>query len=507
MQILSAKQIRKIDQLTIEREPISSLDLMERAGTQLVNALLTDTRYKRSEAVLFCGHGNNGGDALVMARQLSGYDIAVQVIITKAENRSLDNQSNLDRLKEEAPQVGIHWFTDFDYAHVSSEALCIDALLGTGVNRPVTGELATAISTVNSLPNRVISIDVPSGLHIDGPSFGPIIKADLVLTLQTPKLAFLMSDSDPYIGDFSIVDIGLDQEALNAEPTQSFLLTEHMLYPLLLSREKFSHKGNYGHALLVCGSYGKAGAAVLAAKAALRSGLALLTCHLPTQLVAILQTAVPEAMVQADPDPKVFSSIVGIAPYSTLGIGCGLGTDAKSAEGLAILLKMCRSPIVLDADSLNILSENPQLWKDVPKNSILTPHPGEFRRLAGSSTSSWDEWNVQKQLAKKHHVLIILKGAHTKITLPSGVTYFNNTGNPGMASAGSGDVLTGILTGLLARGYPPADAACLGVYVHGLCGDRAEDELGMESMVASDLIRHLPAALKSLYRVQGRMPS
>ena len=498
MKIFSAEQVRKLDQSTIREEPISSLDLMERAGRELTKAIQAELIVENSAVVLFCGAGNNGGDGLVIARLLHHSAIRVQVVTASAKSKSEENQINDDRLRKECPEVEIQTFTDFDFQHLSGDAICIDALLGTGLNRPVTGSLTALIDKINAVPNRVISIDIPSGLQADGPSSVPIIKADLVLTLQAPKLSLLMSDSGQYVADFKVIDIGLHSPSLENEITDSVLLDQTLIQTMLLARPKFSHKGNYGHALLICGSYGKGGAAILAARAALRAGLALLTCHLPNELVSIMQVAVPEAMVEPDTASHVFSGIGDVTPYSTIGIGCGLGTDPKSVEGMKQLLRLCKTPMVIDADALNLIAAHPDLWSLIPPNSILTPHPGEFRRLAGASSSSWEEWEKQKELAREHKVIMVLKGAHTKIVLPGGMTYFNNTGNPGMATAGSGDVLTGIVTGLLGRGYTPQNAVCLGVYLHGLSGDMAAVTMGQESIIASDLVEHLPKAIKSI---------
>jgi len=369
--------------------------------------------------------------------------------------------------------------------------------------RPITGFVGEVVSFIHNTNAIIVSIDIPSGLFADDTSIsgkGTIIKADYTLSFQFPKLAFLLPENELYVGSWEVLDIGLSEEYIISEPTKNHFILKEDIKQVLKGRPKFSHKGTYGHALLIAGSYGKMGAAILASQACLRSGVGLLHTHVPKSGVNILQTASPETMISIDAEEKYFSQIPDIGLYNVIGIGPGLGKEHQSQQAMKMLIQNSPSPMVIDADALNILSENPTWLAFLPQGSILTPHPKEFQRLVGSWQNDFDRLEKQRNLAKKHGIYIVLKGAHTSICFPDGQCHFNSTGNPGMATAGSGDVLTGIITGLLASGYSSGVAATLGVYIHGLAGDIAAKKMGFEALIASDIVDNLGKAFSNMYK-------
>jgi NAD(P)H-hydrate epimerase len=381
---------------------------------------------------------------------------------------------------------------------MDAKAIIIDALFGSGLNRPLSGLPALVTEHINASGNAVISVDIPSGLFAEKPATGPVVRAHRVYTFQFPKLAFLLPDYAEFTGRWTVIDIGLLPQAILAAETDHFYTMKADVEHIFHSRATFSHKGSFGHALLLAGSEGKAGAAVLAGRAALRSGLGLLTMHIPASLLEIIQTAVPEAMCSLDAQARFLSLCPDLKPFSAIGIGPGIGQASETAACFSRLIQTAKEPLVIDADGLNILATEQTLWAHLPKGSILTPHPGEFRRLAGQWSNDYHKIELQKALSKKFGIILVLKGAYTCISDPDGRLFFNSTGNSGMATAGSGDTLTGILTGLMAQGYASLDAAILGVYLHGLAGDLALKDQSESSMIASDIIEHLGQAFKQI---------
>ncbi len=494
MKILSAAQIRDIDAYTIKHEPIPSIDLMERAAQAFVD-WFTQHYWNVPNVKIFCGLGNNGGDGLAVARLLSQMHYTVEVfIVWYSDQTSDDFAANLERIQRHVVPKKIRTVADFQ--SIDQTDLVIDALFGSGLTRPVEGLAAEVITAINQSKATTIAIDIPSGLFMDAhpPDNAAIIKAARTVTFQLPKLAFLLPQNELYVGDWHVVDIQLHPSAIGQAVTPYFYVTDDLVRSKIRKRPKFSHKGLFGHALLVGGSYGKMGAAVLAAKACLRAGVGLLTVHVPWSGYEIMQVSVPEAMCLTDVEGQHVSEVSDTTKFNTIGIGPGLGTEEITEKGLEKLLQRTNQPMVLDADALNLLARNRGLLNLLPPQSILTPHPKEFERLAGKSDNDFHRLEKLRDFAQKHELIIVLKGAHTAVGLPSGEVYFNIAGNPGMATGGTGDVLTGIITALVAQQYPPADAAMLGVFFHTLAGNHAAEQKGYAGLIASDLIDFLPAA-------------
>lgn len=484
--ILSAAQTRKADAYTIENEPIASIDLMERASNAFVKAFCELEKTSATIAVL-CGPGNNGGHGLAISRllQVQGYQ-ANPYLLQLGKQLSVDCQSNFERLSKvtlldkEAP---IPDFSVFD--------VVIDALFGSGLQRPLAGYLATLVDAVNQSGARVYSVDIASGLFCDTILDNPVaIKADMVISFQRPKKAFFYPEYGAFIKHWKVVDIGLDETFMEGLEGQEFVLDDAVAQ-LLKRRPRYSHKGTYGHALIVAGSYGKMGAAVLAAKACLKSGAGLVTAHIPTCGYTIVQTSVPEVMCSLDHHTEFWTMIPDISAYTTIGTGPGIGQEERTLKALATLLSSFEKPMVLDADAINLLAKNKDLIHLIPKGSVVTPHLKEFDRLLGPSSNSQERYDKQIAFAQKHELVVVLKDAHTAIADPDGNLFFNTSGNPGMATAGSGDVLTGVIAALLSQGHPPLEAAQMGVYFHGNAGDEAAKKHGEMGVMASDIIEEL----------------
>ncbi len=500
MKLFSADEIRKWDQYTIEHEPIASIDLMERAAGKCAD-WLERNNYTDKPFHIFCGKGNNGGDGLAIARMLAERDLQVSVHILEFGHRGTDDfQTNLARLHQ-YPNITIRFIqTEENFQELTANDIVIDALFGSGLNRGLEGVTAALVNHINKSGCTVISIDVPSGLFCDHSSKGQVvIKADHTLTFQCYKLALLMAENSELIGEVHVLDIGLHPDFYQNVVSDYELTDQSLIHSIYKPRNRFSHKGTFGHTLIIAGSYGKIGAAVLTSKACLRSGVGLVTCHIPKCGYEILQTALPEAMVMTDFNSSFNTKIEDdLSKYDAIGIGPGIGTASETKIMLQEVLSKSNYPVVLDADALNILSLQKDLLKFVPKNSILTPHPKEFQRLFGETADDFERMQLALQKATELNTVIVLKGHHTLIATPDGKAFFNSTGNAGMATGGSGDVLTGILTALLAQGYSSTDAAIFGVYIHGLAGDIAAEKLSQEAMIAGDIIDNLSEAFTHL---------
>ncbi|MTI30807.1 NAD(P)H-hydrate dehydratase [Xanthovirga aplysinae] len=495
MKILSAEQIRKADQYTIQHTPISSLDLMERAATVFTEWFCT--HFSKDQTLhIVCGTGNNGGDGLAVARLLhgQGYELKVSQVHTNSK-LSEDCFRNLERLE---PIMTVDKIKDHEsLPDLSQTDIIIDALFGSGLSRPLEGLYADVVQYLNDSGKDIVAIDIPSGLFCDQPPRrGPIIMARKTTTFQIPKLSFMFPQSEQFTGEWIVLDIGLKKEFIQNCESPYFLIDTELIAPTFKKRPKHAHKGTFGHALLIAGSKGKMGAAILASRACLRSGVGLLTVHIPNSSSTILPISVPEAMTSLDPNKKYFSQVPDLEKFNVVGIGPGLDQNKKTANALAELISFQHSPMVIDADALNILAANPELLNKLPAESIFTPHPKEFQRLAGSWKNDFERLELQKRFSKKYKLLIVLKGAFTSISTPDGTIYFNSTGNPGMATAGSGDVLTGMVTAFLAQNYSPLESALLAVFLHGMAGDIAAEEKGELSMLSSDIIENIGKAIK-----------
>ena len=501
MKIFTAAQIHELDKYTIEHEPIKSIDLMERAAKVITRAI-TDKWSTATPVVVFAGPGNNGGDALAVARLLSeqNYDV-VTYLFNINGHLSEDCAVNKTRLKDKKSRKLVEVTQEFDPPRLEAGMLVVDGLFGSGINKPLAGGFASLVKYINASPAEVVSIDIPSGLMPEDNTYNikaNIVQATLTLTLQQPKLAFLFPENQQYVGELRVLDIRLSQEGIAKTDAQYTMIEENEVRTMLLPRNPFAHKGTMGHALVIAGSYGMAGAAILTTKACLRSGAGKVTAHTPKKNVAIMQTAIPEAIVQLDHEETTFSEAVETTGYNAVAIGPGLGTSEQTAIAMIAQLRRTQCPLVVDADAINMLGNHRAWMQQLPQGIILTPHPKELERLEGHSADSFERLMKARDLSQRLDAYILLKGHHSALCLPDGHIVFNTTGNAGMATAGSGDVLTGIITGLLARGYKQREACILGMFLHGKAGDIAARDLGEESLMASDIIQYLPKAFLKL---------
>lgn len=506
MKVFPSEKIREIDAYTIRHEPIASIDLMERAATVIYNWIEKNISRKRPVYV-FAGPGNNGGDALAVSRMMAEAGYALHVfLVTFSPKLSPDCTMNLERLEKWTTVQVNRLDKATKFPGIPREAVIIDGLFGSGLNRPPKGLAAEIIQKINRSGVRVVAIDMPSGLFGEDNRNNPgdaIVCAGDTLALQFPRFAFFFPENEQFVGNWHILPIGLHPEAISETPTTWYYTLGVDVAPRIRVRRRFSHKGTFGHALLMAGCYGRMGAAVLAARSCLRTGVGLLTVHVPKYGNDILQTALPEAMISLDQSDILVSNIPDLQPYSAVGIGPAMGCRQNSQKALLALLEQSRVPLVLDADAINILAAQPEWLRKLPPGTILTPHPGEFDRLAGDSESGLERLEKAIRLAGEFKVIMVLKGAHTAVVDPQGNVCFNSSGNPGMATAGSGDVLTGIILALLTQGYDPRDAAITGVYLHGLAGDLAVAESSPEALMASDITSHLGKAFKQLYKLRA----
>ena len=597
MKLFTTNQIADIDRYTIAHEPVTDIDLMERAALKMTNHLGAYIRY-RHPLLFFAGPGNNGGDALAMARLYAGegYPVTAYLLDT-GRSLSPSCETNRQRLLDQGKARFRTIAAEKDFPEIPRQSAVIDGLFGAGLTRPLEGLPAALVRHLNASGARIFAIDMPSGLlGEDNSQTHPdhIIRARATFTLQFPKISLLFPENEAFAGRVEIVDIGLHPHALTHTESPFRMTTPEELRGLFPLRKRFAHKGAFGHALLIAGSYGKTGAALLAAQGCLRSGAGLVTIHTPRCGLSILQAAAPEAMCSVDPHEEHFTQLPPTGKYAAIGAGPGLGTNPVSGTALRNLLQTARTPLLLDADALNLIAAMPEGLSLIPSGTILTPHPGEFSRLTagitppaghtpptGSPTTgplpsgqapfaglpdvaatidaqnhgkqptagedpitlppggaapgghlpeafsgghlpeafsgghlqeafsgshhpeafsgSWQRLQLQRELSRRHQIIIVLKGAFTTITLPSGEVCFNPTGNPGMATGGSGDVLTGIITGLLAQGLPPASAAIAGVYLHGLAADLSAERFTEPALIAGDIHRNLGRAFRKFY--------
>jgi hydroxyethylthiazole kinase-like uncharacterized protein yjeF len=488
MKIFDTRTIREADKITIASQNISSVQLMERAAFEVFYWLKTHYADKETTFHIFCGQGNNGGDGLVVARLLSedGYPIILE-IIEEAGKPTPEFTVALQQINDKK----IAYNTGEVYNFERGKLIYIDALFGIGMNRELPERVVSVIEKINRCEGTIISIDVPSGIFMDKPT-AYAVHSDIVLTFMFPKLALYLSGNSEFVDKVDVLDIGLDKEFIR-NTSSDFELINHMQVSKRYRPVKpHAHKGTQGHALIIGGSYGKIGAVCLAAKAALKSGCGLVTAYLPKCGYEIVQISFPEAMALTDGDEHITKISYDLQPKA-IGLGPGIGQHPETQQAVYEFLKLANVPLVIDADALNILSYNKE-WLDLlPENSILTPHPKELERLLGKWEDDFDKLDKIRAFSTKYKVVIVAKDAYTFIIDGNNV-YINNTGNAALATGGTGDVLTGIITGLLAQGYAPADAAIFGVYLHGLTADIASTETGHQAFTASDVINYLGKA-------------
>ena len=500
MLILTAEQLRAVDAATIEQDSLTSLELMERAATAWTKRFIHHYPDQDREIVVLCGSGNNGGDGLVIARLLRFEGFTVTVIRAEIGPPSADNEANRKRARD----TGVHVRTLAEGETLPSfrrHSLLVDALFGTGLSRPVTGYWARLIDHVNEQPVTRVAVDLPSGLRTDGASGGAIVRADRTLSLGYPKRCLFAPSNTPYLGHWELVPFRLvGGPVLERADHRDVMLTRKLVKPLVRPRYANDHKGTFGHVLLVAGAYGKMGAAIICARSILRAGAGLVTTHIPRVGYEIMQIGFPEAMCEVDEHRYHFTGIGELGDYDVVAIGPGLGKAPATRQGVLELVEKADKPLVVDADALNILAAAPGALEKLPAGSILTPHPKEFERLFGAARDDFARWEVQRRRARELNLVILLKTGFTTIATPDGKLYYNTTGNPGMGTGGTGDALTGVLAGLLAQGYTPANAARLGVYLHGLAGDLAARELQQESLLAEDVVSHLGRAFGKIKR-------
>ncbi|WP_337044395.1 NAD(P)H-hydrate dehydratase [Emticicia sp. 17c] len=486
-------QIKAADAYTIAHEPIASIDLMERAARAFVNDISQRFPVGSKKVVVLCGLGDNGGDGLAIARMLDKVGYEVEVFVIDYAQKSSDNfRINEHRLQNLVP---VKYVTDEKgIPAFKQDFLVIDAILGAGLSRPINGLIQATVEELNKSKAEIIAVDIPTGLFADSPNKkeDTIVKATYTVSFQLPKLAFVLPQNAEYVGEWKVVNIGLNEEFINQTETDFVYTDSPTAQKLIKPRNRFAHKGNFGHALMMAGSYGMIGAAVMATRACLRSGVGKITIAAPKCGYAVLQTAIPEAMCLPTEDETYLKTLPDLTLYQAIGIGCGIGNKPETIRLVEQLLKHTKAPLVIDADALNIIASNEKLLNLIPENSVLTPHPKEFERLIGKKwDNDYEKLQILSVFAIKYKCVVCLKGAFTAVALPDGTIHFNSTGNAGMAKGGSGDVLTGIILALLAQGYPASEAAILGVYEHGLAGDRTAQTRGMVSMIATDIIENI----------------
>lgn len=506
MKFLSASQMYKADEATILNKPISSIDLMENAGLLCFKWIVDNLTIENRSIYIFCGIGNNGGDGLVIARRLiqSGYKVCT-FVVNFSKNRSGDFTTNYNRLIDQGHPI-IEINKKSDLPDINKNEFIIDAIFGIGLSRKPKGLVKEVIQHLNVSGAEIISIDFPSGLPTDRstndqefhvPDKESIVKANVTLSFQNPKLALVLPENQDYCGDWQLLNIGLDKSFINSLESKYCLIEKKFIKEIFIKRSKFSHKGTFGHSLIVGGSFGKIGATVLASKAALKIGSGLVTAYVPKCGYQIVQISIPEVMVEVDGENKLEFFNYKTQP-NAIGIGIGMGVEEKTVVGFKNFLKENKLPLVIDADALNILSNQSGLLELVPNNSIFTPHPKEFERLVGKWDNDYNKLEKLIAFSEKYKSVVVLKGAYSAIAY-QGRIYFNSTGNPSLATAGSGDVLTGIITGLIAQNYSALNASILGVYIHGKTADIAlENNFSMESFTASDCIHFIGEAINDL---------
>ncbi len=521
MKIVTAHQMRELDRRTIQEAGVPGHVLMERAGAGVVAAMEDMFGPVKGKTVtIFCGKGNNGGDGFVVARLLRRKRVNVQVCLL-AHARDLKGDAKLmyQRVRKGADGAHVVRAPSADrMRHLTRQShVLVDAILGTGTSAPITDVYEEAIHTMNASGIPTIAVDLPSGIHADtGAILGTAVHANLTVTFGNPKLGLFLGSGVDHTGSVRYVDIGIPDRYVEAMRIPIELLTPAAIRSWLPTRRASSHKGTFGHTGIIAGSPGKSGAAALAATAALRAGAGLVTVAAPASVQAHLESRVMEVMTLPLPETEDHTLSRRALPQlhafmqtrSAIGMGPGLSTHAETAEVLRTLIAQCDRPNVIDADALNALAGHTHILRTRPIPPILTPHPGEMARLldATTDTVTRNRLGVTQDFARAHSSIMVLKGARTIIAHPHGHAAISPTGNPGMATAGTGDVLTGVIAGLLAQGLAPWEAAQSGVYLHGLAGDLAAEEYGHAGLMAGDLLHYLPRAITHVLHTGDHAP-
>lgn len=502
MKIYSPEQMRKADEATMQTHQISSSQLMEHAATQIFNLLHQRLQGAPIPIHVFCGLGNNGGDGLVISRLLQEHGYHVKTyIVNFSDNRSALFLEKYDRLKSVSKEWPIQLKCEEDFPEIRKEDMVIDAIFGIGLNRPIVPWVTSLIKHINNSRCFTLSVDVPSGLYSNkAPDDREgVIYASVTVTFQLPKLVFFLPETGQYTQELEVIDIGLDRNFIMSTPGVAELISKNEVLALYRPRHKFAHKGSYGHSLLIGGSYGKIGSVQLATKACLRSGAGLVTAYLPECGYDSLQTAIPEAMVITDEEDDYLTKITLEKHYNAIGIGVGMGTAEKTIAAFADFLRSNKSPLVIDADAINMIGIASELLENIPPKTVFTPHPKELQHLIGTWKDDFEKLEKTKEFSSKYDCVVVIKGANT-ITVYKEDLYVNTSGNPGMATAGSGDVLTGVITGMISQGYDPVTAAVFGVYLHGSAGDIALQQRGYQGLIAGDIIEHIGHSFIELFK-------
>jgi hydroxyethylthiazole kinase-like uncharacterized protein yjeF len=502
MKVFSNQQIYQGDKITEERQNVPAIELMERPGIQIFNWMNLRMQGAQVPIHIFCGIGNNGGDGLVLARHLIMHDYNVFTYVVNCGNgRSEDFLTSYERVKEVTKKWPELVKSESDFPNIQGDDIIVDAIFGIGLNRQVDAWIKILFARFKTSKAFTLSVDIPSGLYTDKPMDDPngIVQANYTLSYQSPKLVFFLPETADYTTQWEVIDIGLDRDFLMTTETEVELISKNEVLPLYKPRKKFSHKGDFGHGLIIGGSYGKIGSVHLASKSVLSSGAGLVTAYIPKCGYAVLQSTLPEAMVMTDIDEEKITAINFEIEPTAIAIGVGLGKDKATVKAFEVFLKKNKTALVIDADALNILSENKIFLKHLPENSVLTPHPKELERLIGKWSNDFEKLGKTKAFSSKYKVIVVIKGAHT-ITVYQDKYYINVTGNPGLATGGAGDVLTGIITGLICQGYVPLEAALFGTYLHGRSADLALEKYGYQSLLASHVIDFIALAYIDLFK-------
>ncbi|EDM44109.1 hypothetical protein SCB49_10977 [unidentified eubacterium SCB49] len=508
MKVFSLDQLVEADKITAAKQAVSFNELMERSGTQIFNWFHQRLQGAPVPVHVFCGIGNNGGSGLVVSRLLieNGYNVNTYVV-NYSDKRTKDFLVNYDRIKNVTKKWPLLMTSEDDFPTMSENDIVIDAMFGTGINRAPEGWVKKLIQYINVQPCFKLAVDVPSGMYADSAidDIEAVVKVNHTLTFQSPKLAFFLPETGNFTGYYDVLDIGIDREFLMTNPGIATIISKANAQRMYKQRDKFSHKGTFGHTLIVAGAYGSMGAAILSTKGAFRIGAGKVTTLVPECGYTIMQTAVPEAMVLTNESANSLTDITYDFEPTAIAVGMGIGTQKDTVEALSSLFKKAKSSIVIDADAINCISENKALLKEIPEGAILTPHAGELERLVGSWENDYDKLEKVKAFSKKYKVVVVVKGANT-ITVFEDHLYINTSGNPGMATAGSGDVLSGAIAGLLSQGYDPLTAAIFGVYLHGSAGNIVSQAISYEGAMAGDIAGALGEAFIELFRKEEQAP-